>query len=213
MNEGMISGIVVRVEDKSSGFPAAIVTLAGETDRNGKPLVFFEHVRLTGQIAQQALGLQPGEAVLFDRAAVEQMIWNDQGTNEPRSQIAIRGRSFVRLQGVHTRRMGEHLILEGAMNIFSLRGRLAKNAETRRTGPFGEVTEVIVTVNLPVRPTATETRPHYLKVEAWRQSNLKGTGKGTLVITQVLVKTDMKVIEGKKRYFTVLEERSSNVAA
>lgn len=213
MNEGMISGCVVRVEDKTQTFPAAIVTLAGETSRVSKALVFFEQVRVTGDVAVKALQLEPGQAVLFDRATVEQLIWTDRQTGEPRAQIVTRGRSFVKLRGVRTRRQGEHLILENAVNIFTLRGRLAKKTETRRAGVFGEVTEALVTLNLPVKSGAPETRPHYLKVEAWRETPLKGQRSGALVITQVLVKTDASIIGGEKRYFTVLEERSSSVMA
>jgi len=213
MNEGMISGVVTRVEDKTGTFPAAIVTLAGETQRTGKPLIFFEQVRVTGAVATQALALQEGTPVLFDRAAVEQLAWTDPVTQDPRSQIAVRGRSFVQLRGVSTRRHDGHLILEHAVNIFTVRGRLAETSKTRRAGAFGEVTEAIVTLNLPTRAGATTTRPHYLKVEAWRETALKGCRTGALVIAQVLVKTDTRVIEGKKRYFTALEERSSSVAA
>lgn len=214
MNEGMISGLVVRVEDKSAQYPACIVTIAGETERSGgKNLVYFEQVRMTGQAAQAALSLRTGEAVLFDRAAVEQMIWTDPVTHDPRSQIVVRGRGFVRLQGARTKRVGEHLILEGAINVFTIKGRLAKNSDTRKAGVFGEVTEAIVTVNLPNRQSAQGARPHHLKVEAWRHSPLKGTSKGQAVLAQVLIKTDTNVIEGEKRYFTVLEERQSTVLA
>lgn len=216
MNEGMISGCVVRVENKSRGpqNPACIVTIAGETERSGgKTLVYFEQVRITGSAALDALALQPGEAVLFDRAAVEQMIWTDPVTHDPRSQIVVRGRGFVRLQGARTKRVGEHLVLEGAINVFTIKGRLAKNSDTRKAGVFGEVTEAIVTVNLPNRQSAQGTRPHHLKVEAWRNSPLKGTSKGQAVLAQVLIKTDTNIIQGEKRYFTVLEERQSSVLA
>lgn len=214
MNEGMISGCVIRTEDKSRQYPACIVTIAGETERSGgKSVVYFEQVRMTGAAAQAALALKPGEAVLFDRAAVEQLIWTDTETKEPRSQIAVRGRGFVRLQGVRTRTVSGHVILENAINAFTIKGRVAAQPETRKAGVFGEVTEAILTINLPQSGGTSGTRPHYLKVEAWRHTSLKTARVGQQVVAHVLVKTDKTTIDHKPRYFTVLEERQSTVLA
>lgn len=213
MNQGMISGIIVRVENRSKDFPAAIVTLAGITTRPGSTdLPFFERVHVTGDVASKALAMNAGEAILFDDAELQQQIWNDSVTKDPRSQIITRGRSFVRLTNVQTKDVAGQASLIGAVNAFTIRGRLARDVVTKNT-KAGKVSEGIVTVNLPVRRGGTETRPHYLKLEAWRESPLSGQKKGQLVMCEVLVKTEASVIEGQKRYFTLLETRTSAVFA
>lgn len=212
-NTGMISGIVVRVEEKKTSFPAAIVTVAGETYRDGKALVFFEQVRLRDRPATAALQLQPGEAVLFDTAYVEQLTWTDQATQDPRAQIVIRAHTFARLsQGsVQTRLVGEQRILLNAMNHFVLRGRLVRDVKVKHT-KNGPVAEANLAMTLGEGDRA---RTHYFQAEAWHVlSGVIAHGRqGDLVITEVLVKTDTSVIDGERRYFTKLESRAVSCLA
>ena len=210
MNKGMLSGCVVRMEDKSAqaGFPACTVTIAGETHRATRPLVYFEQVRLSGAAANTALKLTAGEAILCDDAEICQLTWTDRVSQQPRSQIVTRARSFVRLGSVSTRLIGEHRILEQAVNSFTLRGRLAADIVTK-TLKQGQVSEAVVVINLPDGPG--QTRPHYLKVECWNQTALCHQKKGSLTLSEVLIKTDSAMIDGQKRHFTVLEARSSAV--
>ena len=210
MNKGMISGCIVRMEDKSAqaGFPACTVTIAGETQRATKPLVYFEQVRLSGTAASAALKLKAGEAVLFDDAEICQLTWTDRVSQNPRSQIVTRARSFVKLGSVSTRLIGEHRILEQAVNSFTIRGRLAADIVTK-TLKQGQVSEAVVVINLPDGPG--QTRPHYLKVECWGNTPLISQKRGSLTISEVLIKTDSATIEGQKRHFTLLEARSSAV--
>jgi len=211
MNQGMISGCIVRIEDKSqtAGFPACIVTIAGETHRCRLPLVYFEQVRISGHTATAALALQSGDAVLFDQAVIEQQTWVDRVTNQPRAQLVVRGLSMTRLRGTTSKRMGEHNVLRQAVNSFTIRGRLADAPKTKTVGET-TVTEGAIVVNLP-EGRSNATRPHYLKVESWGHTPMSGQAKGVVTVAEVLVKTDSTVIDGKKRYFTVLEARSSAV--
>jgi len=214
MNQGMISGCIVRVEDKSAsaGFPACIVTIAGETMRANKPLTYFEQIRVSGPTATAALGLKHGDAILFDQAVIEQQTWVDKASNQPRAQLVTRGLSMTKLRGVSSRLVGEHHVLEQAVNGFWIRGRLAQ-ATNSRTVSGTQVTEATVVLNLPEGRSSSTTRPHYLKVESWGQTPLSDQAKGVVIVAEVLVKTDSTVIDGKKRYFTVLEARSSAVLA
>ncbi|AZI44379.1 hypothetical protein EHF33_15985 [Deinococcus psychrotolerans] len=213
MNQGMISGSIVRVEDKSqaAGFPACIVTIAGETHRENKPLVYFEQIRVSGHTATAALALQSGDAVLFDQAVIEQQTWVERASNEPRAQLVVRGLSMTRLRGTTSKMMGEHRVLLQAVNSFTIRGRLADAPKMKTVGAT-TVTEGAIVVNLP-EGRSSATRPHYLKVESWGHTPMSGQAKGVVTVAEVLVKTDSAMIDGKKRYFTVLEARSSAVLA
>ena len=201
----MISGIVVRVENKTSTFPAAIVTVAGEVVRGDKPLVFFEQVRLKNAAATKALDLKEGEAVLFDSASVEQLTWDDPVTKSPRSQIVIRALGFARLGKVMTKMVGTQAVLVGAMNTFAMRGRLVRDAKLKDT-KNGKVCESTIAMTLG----EGEGRTHYFNIEGWHTlaEQMEQGKKGDLTMTEVMVKTDASMIDGERRYFTKLESRA-----
>lgn len=219
---GMISGCVIRVEDqtgpkaKAAGQLHVIVTIAGETLRNGTPLTFFEQVRLKGKVAQNALTLQPRECVLFDQAHLEQLTWEDPQTGDPRAMLVIRASAFTRIKKNSTRLNGNNLIMEHATNTFTLNVRLAKPPVSRQT-KAGQVTEATIVANLwqSADPDDDTKRPHYFKVEAWRDLGLpfEDARVGCRLICEVLIKTDTREICGEKRYFTDLEARTLSVFA
>ncbi|AFD27911.1 hypothetical protein [Deinococcus gobiensis] len=219
---GMISGCVIRVEDKTgpqakaAGKLQVIVTIAGETLRNGNPLIFFEQVRLQGKVAQNALTLQRGECVLFDQAHLEQLTWDDAQTGDARAMLVIRATAFTRIKKNSTRLKGNDLIMEHATNAFTLNVRLAKKPISRQT-KAGQVTEATIVANLwqSADPDDDTKRPHYFKVEAWRDLGLpfEDAWVGSRLICEVLIKTDTREICGEKRYFTDLEARTISVFA
>lgn len=204
----MISGVVVRVENKTNSFPAAIVTVAGEVLRHGKPLVFFEQVRLKNAAANRALELTEGETVLFDSASVEQLTWDDPATGAVRSQIVIRALGFARLGKVKTKLVGTQRVLVGAMNNFVMKGRLVRDSNCKST-QNGAVCEQTLAMTLG----ETTTRTHYFNIEGWHEiaETMSEGKKGDLTMTEVMVKTDSAMIQGEKRYFTKLEARASHV--
>ncbi|KQR35155.1 single-stranded DNA-binding protein [Deinococcus sp. Leaf326] len=219
---GMISGCVIRVEDhtrpqaKVAGRLQVIVTIAGETLRNGTPLIFFEQVRLQGKVAENALTLQRGECVLFDQASIEQLIWNDPHTQAPRAKLIVRASAFTRIKNNRTRLQGNDLIMEYAANAFTLNVRIAKLPLSRETRA-GRVTEVTLAANLrnSSEPDDDTKRVHYFKVNAWRELGFpfEDAPTGKRVICEVLIKTNTNDDTGERRYFTELEARTVSVFA
>lgn len=219
---GMISGCVIRVEDqtgpkaRAAGKLHVIVTIAGETLRNGKPLIFFEQVRLQGKVAQNALTLQPRECVLFDQACIEQLIWNEPQTNAPRAKLVVRAWAFTRIRNNPVRLKGDDLIMEYATNAFTLNVRIAKPPVVRENRA-GRVTEVTLAANLWQSSDLDDDtkRVHYFKVNAWRELGFpfEDAQIGKRVICEVLIKTDTNDDTGERRYFTELEARTVSVFA
>ncbi|MCY1703836.1 single-stranded DNA-binding protein [Deinococcus sp. SL84] len=210
MNQGMISGCVIRTQQHAED--VVTLTLGGITKRPGsKDVKFFEQVKLFGKAAKAALNLEVGEAVLVNNARIEQERWVDKDSGQNRSKLIARGLSFTRLQGAQAMQDEEgRLLLLDAMNEFHISGRLYKDPETRQTN-YGPVTEFTVASNRT--GSQGEEEGHLIKCEMWGENAIARSGKqGGGVTVSILLKTDRSVIQGQPRYFTKGEARTAVVA-
>lgn len=203
--QGMISGVVMRVEDKSAlaGQPAALVTVAGETPLNLGNTAFVENVRLTGSAATRALGLKSGQAVVFDPARIEQQTWTDEVSGTKHSQTVIRAGDFTCILQPRTKRR-DYVLLEDALNMFTLRGRLVADARIREHPSKWRRTPWFAEATLAVNPPGSHVQ--YFKILGRESRHLANAKKGQLAVLHALVRTESTVTGGVRRSFTTLHE-------
>lgn len=219
-NTGIISGIVIRVDNKSTASTSiAEVTLGGLTMRvsasgQAQLIPFFEEVKCFGKTADAALQLKPGTAVLFNNAYIEQEVWEaklEHGGTQTRKKLIVRGLSFSRLQ-VSSEAI-EHKngfqLLRGAVNEFHVSGRLIYDATTKTT-EYGQVTELAIA---STRTTSAGEKTYIIDVECWADTNAALGKKGSTVMVSMMLMTRKKKIDGETRKFTTGQSRSVSVTA